>query len=252
MGFSVDQFEKAHYPFKRYPKASCEVILFPGCSFPSQFPKTMDALTDICNQHGVGIAYDCCGVSLLSRKDGKDARRILNSIRKRLQVLGCKRLVCMCPNCFYYLRDHLDVELISIYKLLSELGIVQKGQFEDGSLFVPCPDRKERIIENEIREFYDLGSVRPHVKGCCGLRADIMAKGPEFAKKCGSNVANSVEGKTLYTYCASCSGQFKRLGFDDVLHVLPELLGRHESPDAAHAIMNRAKRKFDKRVDPMR
>ena len=33
-------------------------------------------------------------------------------------------------------------------------------------------------------------------------------------------------------------------------HVLPALLGVDEEPDAAHAILNRAKRKFDKRSDP--
>ena len=37
-GFSLDRLEKAHYPFKRYPKTRCETVLFPGCAFPSQFP----------------------------------------------------------------------------------------------------------------------------------------------------------------------------------------------------------------------
>ena len=40
--------EHAHYPFKSYPSAQCETILFPGCAFPSQFPRTMDKLAQVC------------------------------------------------------------------------------------------------------------------------------------------------------------------------------------------------------------
>ena len=72
-GLSLDRLEKAHYPFKRYPKTRCETVLFPGCAFPSQFPQAMDRLADICSRNGIGIAYDCCGVSLKPYKGGADA-----------------------------------------------------------------------------------------------------------------------------------------------------------------------------------
>lgn len=249
-GFSIDRLEKAHYPFKRYPKKRCETVLFPGCAFPSQFPQAMDRLADICSQNGIGIAYDCCGVSLGSCKDGADARRVLDSIAKRLARCGCKRVACMCPNCFYYLREHLDVEVISTYQLLEELGVSKDAVLGSGVLFVPCPDRKERLIEQQMRSSFGLQGLETLAKGCCGLRPDIFAKGPDLAAKCGRGVAASAGDAPLFVYCASCAGQFKRLGFDGVRHVLPALLGIDEEPDAAHAILNRAKRKFDKRSDP--
>ncbi|MGN0262768.1 MAG: heterodisulfide reductase-related iron-sulfur binding cluster [Eggerthellaceae bacterium] len=249
-GFSLDRLEKAHYPFKRYPKTQCETILFPGCAFPSQFPQAMDRLADICSQNGIGIAYDCCGISLQSHKSGTDARRVLDSVAKRLARCGCKRVACMCPNCFYYLREHLDVEVISTYQLLEELGVSKDAVLGSGVLFVPCPDRKERLIERQMRSAFDLRGLDTLAKGCCGLRPDIFSKGPKLAAKCGRGVAASAGDAPLFVYCASCAGQFKRLGFDGVRHVLPALLGIDEGPDAAHAILNRAKRRFDKRSDP--
>ena len=249
-GFSLDRLEKAHYPFKRYPKTRCETVLFPGCAFPSQFPQAMDRLADICSRNGIGIAYDCCGVSLKPYKGGADARRVLDSIAKRLARCGCKRIACMCPNCYYYLREHLDMEVISTYQLLVELGVAQDGALDGGVMFVPCPDRKERLLEGQIRGSFDLEGVGTLAKGCCGLRPDIFAKGPELAAKCGRGVAAAAGDGPLYVYCASCAGQFKRLGYGGVRHVLPALLGVDEEPDAAHAILNRAKRKFDKRSDP--
>lgn len=250
IGAAIARLEKAHYPFRRYPKKRCETILFPGCSFPSQFPRAMDRLADICSQNGIGIAYDCCGVSLSSHKDGSEATRVIEGIRKRLAALGCKRLVCMCPFCYYYLRDQLDVELLSTYQLLAELGVRQEAVFEEGALFIPCPDRKSRTLEGQIRESFDLGGIETLAKGCCGLRPDIYEKGPEKSRKCGLAAASHAKGKTIYTCCASCAGQFQRLGVGNVRNILPAILGVDEQPDSAHAFMNRAKRKFDKRTDP--
>lgn len=250
--FSFERLEKAHYPFKRYPAAQCDTILFPGCAFPSQFSQTTDELGKIVREHGVGIAYDCCGTSLLQGASDKDANRVLASIEKRLQICGCKRIACICPNCFFYFRNRLDVEVISVYQLLWELGIKNKGHFEDALLFVPCPDREERIFEQEIRKLCALEDTQSIQGGCCGLRPDIAAKGPDVSKKCAAAVAKQAKGWVLYSYCASCSGQFERLGFTGFKHVLPEFLGIDEQPDAAHSFINRAKRKFDKKVDPFK
>lgn len=249
-GFSLSRLENAHYPFKRYPKKCCETVLFPGCAFSSQFPRAMDRLADICSAHGVGIAYDCCGVSLAKYKDGSDARRVIASVAKRLERCGCKRLVCLCPNCFYYLDKNLDVEVISVYQLLDELGIEQEGALSEGVLFIPCPDRKERVLEGQIRDSFDLDGLEVLAKGCCGLKPDIAAKGPEACKKAGCKVIEHAQGERMHVYCASCAGQFKRLGNESVRHILPQILGVDEEPDAAHALMNRAKRVFDKRSDP--
>ena len=45
--------EKRHYPFRRWPKGHSAALLFPGCNFPGQYPKTMAYLEDLCRAPGM-------------------------------------------------------------------------------------------------------------------------------------------------------------------------------------------------------
>ena len=53
--------EKKDYIYKNYRNATGKCILFPGCNFPSFYPKTMKKLVKLLKEHGIGVAYDCCG-----------------------------------------------------------------------------------------------------------------------------------------------------------------------------------------------
>ena len=243
----INIVEKGHYPFKRYPKKRCETVFFPGCALPSQFPKTMDRIAEACQEKGVGVAYDCCGMPLFEYGMFVRAVKIINGIKRRLGKCGCKRVAFACPNCMYYLKDKLDCEVVTLYQLLDELEAGREAVFEPGMLYVPCPDRKERIIEESLRESYDLSRLETCTRGCCGLRPDIALKGSEVSAKCGKSVLKAAGGRRVFTYCASCAGQFKRLGQEGVRHVASVIVGVDEEPDAAHAFANRAKRKFARR-----
>lgn len=244
--------EKDRYPFKSYPRGRCETILFPGCAFPSQFPKTMDVLSELCREHGAGIAYDCCGKPLEGFGEYKRAAKSLGRLRGRLDSHSCTRIITMCPNCLDYLGPKIGIEMVSVYQALGEWGVAAKGEFTPGLMFTPCPDRRFHMLENQIRSLYDLSAVKTmtHVP-CCGLKPQVAARGPEAVQACSAKVIDKSEGQRIYTYCASCLGQFARSGAADCRHVLSVILGVDEDPDAAHAFMNRAKRKFDRDVNPI-
>ena len=246
--------EHAHYPFKSYPKQACETILFPGCAFPSQFPRTTDALADVCRKAGFGVAYDCCGDPVESYGEHKSAQRIQRNLQRRFDALGCKRVVVICPSCFNHLRGRLDCEVVHLFQILDELGLERFASFEKGSLFIPCPDRDTHEIEESLRASCDLSDVPTMTKvGCCGLRADFASQGPEVVTKLSNKIIDTSkkEGGTLYTYCASCLGQFSRMGYNDCRHVVSVLLGVDEGPDSARALMNRAKRTLDRNTNPL-
>ena len=239
--------EKSHYPFRGYPKAPCATLLFPGCSFPSQFPKTMRALAQLCREHGVGVAYDCCGKPIAELSRARDAERIARGISRRLARLGVREVACLCPNCLEYLGQTLDVPVISVYTLLARWGLAHRGEAPSGTLFRPCPDRKEGRMLSEIGALIPLDGLRPMEKvPCCGLRGDIVAHGPAAGDKLCALAKDQAAGQTIYTYCASCSGQFQRHSCGRVLHLLSTLLGVKEEPDVNHALLNRARAKWIK------
>lgn len=254
MSFGTEMIclEKAHYPFKKYPTKQCETVLFPGCNFPSQFPKTTDAVAKICTEHGCGVAYACCGHPLdgYGKEGGTD--RVLADVAKRLKKVGCKRVVVLCPNCWKLMKERFELPIISIFEYLKEIDYPVNKEFSEGVLFNPCPDKAKRILEGEIRDMANLDSVETLAKmGCCGLLPSVMSKGPEAVQASTNKILDAAGDKKIYTYCASCLGQFSRMGNNNVAHVLSVLMGVEETPDSANAFKNRASRKFDKNVDPI-
>ncbi len=260
---ALSNFEKAHYPFSAYPHGRCASVLFPGCSMMAQFPRTTDALAALCRGMGMGVAYDCCATSAAAQGKGTQARRVLERIRRRLEALGCEEVVLVCPNCYAHMAGKLGIRCVSIYEKL--LGwhegpqaarlaglLPETAARPKGVLFTPCPDRTGRVWEAQARMLLDLGEV-PTLRGvpCCGLRADLACRGRETVRALDERIFAKAAGRTIYTTCASCAGQFVRMGYDGgVRHVLGALLGTDEAPDCAHAIPNRARRKFDRALEP--
>ena len=87
---------------------------------------------------------------------------------------------------------------------------------------------------------------------CCGLKPGIAEKGASVVRKLDEAIFAKAAGRVLYTTCASCAGQFARMGYGgQVRHVLGAYLGVDEAPDCVHAIPNRARRKFDRNLEPL-
>ena len=266
----INVIEKSHYPFASYPRGRCETVLFAGCSLPSQFPRTTDALALRCREAGFGVVYDCCGQPLEGFGEKNRAKRVLDRLEGRLSKIGCKRLVLACPNCRAHLDGKLSCQVVGILDILDELELggatdapasdsaAQAGErvagfvrFERGGLFIPCPDKRERAGEQALRRIADLADVETLGRaGCCGLRPDIAARGPQATAQACGRVLEQAGGETIYSYCASCLGQFARAGHGDCRHALSVLLGVDERPDIRHALANRAKRRFDRAVEP--
>ena len=238
--------EKAHYPFKNYPKETLKDVLFPGCAFPSQFPKTMKKIAEVCKAYGCGVAYDCCGHPLDGYGVEGGTDKVLRGIESRLKKIGCERVIVLCPNCWKLMNARLNVPVISIYEYLLSVGFEPQNKAkEEGVLFTPCPDRPKKVLEEQLRKFPLFECVETMTKvPCCGLLPEIMKKGPEAVQKSTHKVMDAAGDKTIYTYCASCLGQFSRLGNNNCKHVLSVLLGVEEVPDSKNAFMNRAKAKF--------
>ena len=99
-------------------------------------------------------------------------------------------------------------------------------------------NREERKWIGEIRPFVH-GSITINDSAlCCGLGGSAASSEPEIADRFVKKLGSSTEGK-IYTYCASCTGRFRRCGLSSVYHVLPLIMGVDEKPDIKKSYINR-------------
>lgn len=237
--------EKKNYLFRNYRHSTAGSVLFPGCNFPSFYPETTAKLVKLLwEKAGIGVVMDCCGKPIAELGMEKESKAISKGLSERLHRAGVTELVVLCPNCYAFLKEHLDIPVVSIYQKLRELGLAQPLKRERFPIYLPCPDRESRemldsflpLLQGEIEEIQGIQ--------CCGLGGCAAAYEPELSAGFGQKL-NERELPEIYTYCASCAGNFSRRGCSGVKHLLPELLGAAETlPQGARSLLNRARWKL--------
>ena len=242
-GYAMLLAEKKNYIFRNERHMSGRSVLFPGCNFPSFYPKTTRKLIKILKDEAdMGVLFDCCGKPVselgLEEQEGKIIRRL----NERLRAADIQEIVMLCPNCYYFLKDKLEIQVLSIYEKLSQLGIGQKVDGK-GGLFLPCPDRKEQQWVSWLAPFLLENPQIIEGTQCCGLGGCAGGKEPDLARGMACSVAEKGY-EHVYTYCASCAGNLTRNGGQGVSHLLTEILDCHEQPDVAKSMVNRMMTRF--------
>lgn len=243
-GYRVLRGEKVNYKFKNYRSAKKKSVLFLGCNYPSLFPKTANQLIEMMGAEGIGVAFDCCGKPIQELGLEIEANRIIEKLNQRFKVHGIEELIVVCPNCYYYLKDKIEIPIVTIYEKLATMNTVlqEVDVRENTGVFVPCPDRRE---ERWLKDIQQLTKQEiPKIEGiqCCGLGGVAVSQEPEYP----SIMAKILKDKSCqtYVYCASCAGSFERNGVENIHHILNEMVGSDEVPDIKSSMMNRMKFKF--------
>lgn len=229
---------------------SGNVVLFVGCNFPSYYPKTTKMLAKLLMERaGIETVFDCCGKPVSELGLADEAGEMIAGINRKLRDLSATEVVMVCPNCYAYLKGRLEAKVTMIYEKLQELGL---GEPLSGkrNIFLPCPDRESRTVLKSLRPFLVEEPELILDVQCCGLGGCAGRKEPELAAEmlrqimCG-NYSEGKQGKApvrdVDTYCASCAGNIARQGYGQAGHLLVQILGLQETPDAVHARENREK-----------
>jgi Fe-S oxidoreductase len=234
--------EKLDYSYRNYRHVTKKSVLFPGCNFPSLYPKTTEILAELLEtEAGIGIVYDCCGKPISDLGMADEEQKILRKIENRLVDEGVTEIITLCPNCYYYLKNNISIKVENIYKKLKELGIGEKIA-GGGRMFVPCPDRIENEMLCDLNFFLEEESSVITEVQCCGLGGQGGTLEAELSKGFSKKLKDS--GGVIYTYCGSCVGKLSRNGCRQIRHVLPEILGTGEKPDTVKSLLNRKKTKY--------
>ena len=239
--------EKNPYIFANYKNSNKKSVLFPGCNFVSFFPKTGRTLIDELKKHDIGVIFDCCQKPVDELGLTEDANKNLQTLKNKVKEADIEEIIVVCPNCYYFLRKKLNVKIITIYEKLQELNMGQRIKEENIPIYYPCPDREEKLFFDTIKPFIE-GEIKNSFKTtqCCGLGGCASSKESEISTKFAKSVSTAGE-EQLFTYCASCIGNFKRKGFSNSYHILPLVLNvKEEVPLGMKSLFNRAIFKFKK------
>ncbi len=235
-------WEKAPYKFSNYRGGKGRSVLFPGCNFPSFYPKTTAKLVSVMEKYGVGVVYDCCEKPVSELGLEAEAQEHVRRMEARLRDRGVEELVMVCPNCYRFLADKLTIPMVTVYEKLRQLGEGAPVRRDAFPLYFPCPDRAEKRFFRDILPFLE-GEVLDAFADvqCCGLGGCAAAREPETARAMAETAVE--RGGELYTYCASCVGSFRRRGMEGAHHLLPLILGVDEAvPLGMGSLLNRARR----------
>lgn len=242
-GYGMLLREKEDYLFRNDRHMLGRSVLFPGCNFPSFYPKTTKKLAALLKERAdIGVLFDCCGKPVAELGLRQKEEVIIEGLNRRLLANEVEELIMLCPNCYHFLKGRLDVKIVSIYEKIKELGIGRQLE-GDMTVFPPCPDRENEEILTHISASAEGRIKTVQNVQCCGLGGCASIKEPGLAKEMVKAI--QVPGQeTLYTYCATCAGNLRRSGCRQVSHVLVELLGTGEEADIGKSFFNRVKTRF--------
>lgn len=237
--------EKNPYKFANYKNSNKKSVLFPGCNFISFYPKTSKVLIDSLSKYDIGVIFDCCQKPIYELGLKEDANKNFQKLIDTIKRENIEEIIVVCPNCYYFLREKLGVNIITIYEKLIELNMGGKIKDNYLPLYYPCPDRKEKLFFNTTTPFIE-GEIKDSFKKtqCCGLGGCAGVKEKEIAENMAKSISLANEDK-LFTYCASCVGNFRRKGFKNSYHLLSLILNIDEEiPLGIKSLMNRVLFKF--------
>ena len=223
-------FMKDKYKLSNNSNKKSNTLLFLGCNYPGYFPKTSQALIDICKSHGIDYSIDCCKKPI----NDMGAEASHENLQELFKQKNTKRLITACPNCYHFLKGKLEgIEVVDPYYFLKAIGYGTKIK-EKAHIFIPCSERFDKDILENIKYFAeDIDYTAYEDIICCGMGGGASKKEPDLVGKIHKNI--KVKNlNNIYTYCATCAGSFKASRIDNIKNFLSEILEVHESPDPAY------------------
>lgn len=230
-GFSMMKIMKTPYKFANNSKKKSKELLFLGCNFPGYYPESSKQLISLLEKYQIDFSIDCCGKPLYESGDAKYSQKSLEHIQALLKTKKVEKLICVCPNCYHYLKERLDIEIVTIYEKLQELHLGNPIE-ETANIFHPCPDKKTLEIFKTMEPYLRKYECSFEDVNCCGFGGLAMKQEAELAQEFVECIKQK-KIDTIYTYCATCSASISN-SKKNVKHVLSEILGVQEQVNVSY------------------
>lgn len=210
-------------------------LFFPGCQLGASSPDYVERTYELLQKlrPGTGILLGCCGVPAKWAGETAQFDQRLDQLRRIWLAGGKPRFITACPTCRKTLRQALpEIEVVSLYALLAELGLPETGCAPAGpaAIFHPCSSRDDpreqesvrRLLEQKGFQSAELSDPADR-DGCCGYGGHIYPAGPQVFQ---NTVQRRAKASALpyITYCINCRDVLTAQG-KDCRHILDVLTG---------------------------
>ena len=61
----------------------------------------------------------------------------------------------LCPNCYHFFKDRLEVLMVTVYQKLRELGEGKPVKKDRIPIYYPCPDRDQKEMFQDVCQFLE-------------------------------------------------------------------------------------------------
>ncbi len=204
---------------------TCSYAFFPGCQLGAAEPEiVIKAYDSIRFQHpDTAMFLQCCGFAADMAGNHSSFETVLDGIKEKWASLGKPTMIMACPACQGIFQTHLpDVPVISLYKILQDMGVSGGCHSEDFIFLRMGADAEGGVgAPNAEAKLHPGNDSNPIVEAVRALAEDMGAK-----------LHFTEEGKAAkYPYIV-CSinqrDQLKREG-KEAVHILELIFGMGES-----------------------
>ncbi len=205
--------------YRDLERDDCATLFFPGCSLSSYAPElTRRARSWLAEEQAedIGFSARCCGLPLFSIGLKERAETYLAGLENDFAGQGVQRLVTACPNCFYFLREHLrEIEVCSLYQLMVEAGVKIPGR-ASVAVHDSCPDRFSGEVGRSMRGLLEPGALEelPHHGPktlCCGAGGIVSMIDPAVSAVRAQHRRMEIENSATAVCISACMACVKRL-----------------------------------------
>ena len=210
------------------------LLFYVGCTSSYRTQLMAQATARILNKLDIpfmvlGEKEICCGGPLLRIGYFEEARQIAEDLIERLKATGAERIITSCPGCYktfvkdwkYWLGLELDIEVIHLSQLLSELinagKLTLKKSFEGTVTYHdPCHLGRGTHVYEDPRQvlenipginFVEMENIK-YLARCCGAGGGFKASFPdlavEIARRRLSEAQDIVGADIIVSTCPFC------------------------------------------------
>lgn len=202
----------------------CEILFVPGCHLSSSFPFLTNDLVTFLKKKNIinGMTSICCGNPLYASGQYKAFQTYANKMKDLYEKHHVKTIITPCPSCYDFNQrlknmGYLqNIDILCLSEVLVNYNLyIDRNKFPEDytvSIHDSCPDRKNGIFSNSIRELYKDFEIKelPHIKEntlCCGCGGLV----PMYSKNISTegkdikiNDYKQVNTNSMITTCFNC------------------------------------------------
>lgn len=213
-----------------------EAVFWPGCALLNLDGEILEKTLAVLRraEPSIELCTCCCGqptVYLFPEREEERQKKLAAQLRAK----GVRRIYTGCPNCTVQLKGLEDLEVFSVWPILSE-QIRAEDLLPGREAYVwhdPCPTRTDAEQQAAVRRLLQLSGcdyTEPPHSGCttvcCGNFHMLHTLRPEIAVEMRKRrLAELPEDRIILSSCEGCLGAFRSAGRAG-MHLLELLFGK--------------------------